>query len=123
MFMGVAGVFHRELKLPVVVELTAKDIFLDALTEPHRTQVRDAIRRAGGGTWRGSWRRAITTRIGWRSISRCRGSGIDVVYPGVAQGYFDAVPADRPVPEGRPPTVGYLARICPEKGIERLVER
>src|SRR5205085_11906452 len=45
MFMGVARLFHEELKLPVVCELTGEDIFLDALDEPFASAVRDAIRQ------------------------------------------------------------------------------
>jgi glycosyltransferase involved in cell wall biosynthesis len=107
--------------VPVVVELTGEDIFLDALADPHRTQVRDAIRARVGDV-----KRFVATShyyadrmAEYLAIPREK---IDVVYPGLPKEYLDAVPVDRPSPNGHPPTVGYLARICPEKGIERLVD-
>jgi glycosyltransferase involved in cell wall biosynthesis len=47
---------------------------------------------------------------------------IAVAYPGLPQEFLTAVSSPAPQSNGRPPTVGYLARICPEKGIERLVD-
>jgi glycosyltransferase involved in cell wall biosynthesis len=45
---------------------------------------------------------------------------IDVVYPGVSADYLSphATSADTK----RAPTVGYSARICPEKGLHRLID-
>src|SRR4051812_17734317 len=40
MFIGVAPVLRRELKVPVVCELTGEDIFLDAMAERDQGQVR-----------------------------------------------------------------------------------
>ena len=41
-----------------------------------------------------------------------------MVYPGISAD--DLAPPPQPTP--RPPTVGYLARICPEKGFDRLID-
>lgn len=121
MFMGAARLFHDELKIPVFCELTGEDIFLDALDEPQRTQACEIIRGQVG-----SISRFVATcdyyadrMADYLAVPRGR---IDVVYPGLAKEFLDAIPATVPVQSGRPPTVGYLARICPEKGIERLVE-
>jgi glycosyltransferase involved in cell wall biosynthesis len=43
---------------------------------------------------------------------------ITVVYPGVPAEYVADKAADRPA--DRPPTVGYIARICPEKGFGQI---
>jgi glycosyltransferase involved in cell wall biosynthesis len=45
---------------------------------------------------------------------------IDVVYPGVPSDYVCDGP--RTVEEGRPPTIGYVARICAEKGLHRFLD-
>jgi glycosyltransferase involved in cell wall biosynthesis len=45
---------------------------------------------------------------------------IDVVYPGISRRHLAQDKA--PLADARPPTVGYLARICPEKGLDRLVD-
>ena len=47
---------------------------------------------------------------------------IAVVYPGLPQEFLAALPSDKSKPNGQPPTIGYLARICPEKGISHLVD-
>jgi glycosyltransferase involved in cell wall biosynthesis len=44
---------------------------------------------------------------------------IDVVYPGVSREVLSTNSLARP---DRPPTIGYLARICPEKGLDRLID-
>src|SRR5207302_6172928 len=46
-------------------------------------------------------------------------SRIQVVYPGLnLLGHG----GPRPSADGRPPTIGYFARICPEKGLHTLAE-
>jgi len=45
---------------------------------------------------------------------------IDVVYPGIPAEYLRDSSAC--VAEGRPPTVGFLARIGPEKGLHRFLD-
>ncbi len=121
MFIGVAGVFARELKIPVVVELTGEDIFLDALIEPYRTQVQAAIRAQVPHV-----AKFVATSdyyadrmADYLAIPRDQ---IDVVYPGLSREYLQAIPPGRPSHNGNPPTVGYLARIGAEKGIDRLVD-
>src|SRR5687768_7559657 len=44
MFIGLARMMRQELGVPVVVELTGEDIFLDALVEPYRSQATQIIR-------------------------------------------------------------------------------
>lgn len=121
MFMGASRIFHEELKIPVVCELTGEDIFLDVLKEPERTRAREIIRARVG-----SVARFVATcdyyadrMAEYLAVPRGR---IDVVYPGLSKQFLEAVPAVLPSRNGRPPTVGYLARVCPEKGIERLVD-
>ena len=121
MFMGASRIFHEELKIPVVCELTGEDIFLDVLEEPQRARAREIIRSRVG-----SVSRFVATcdyyadrMADYLAVPRGR---IDVVYPGLAKEFLDAVPAVVPNRNGRALTVGYLARVCPEKGIERLVD-
>ena len=121
MFMGAARIFHDELKIPVICELTGEDIFLDALNEPDRTQARDIIRARVGSVSRfvATCDYYANRMAEYLAVPRGR---IDVVYPGLSREFLEAIPASAPSQNGRPPTVGYLARICPEKGLERLVE-
>ena len=115
LLLGLAEPLKRELKRPVCVTLGGDDLFLDALGEPHRQQSMDLIARAS--------------------------AHVDAFIP-VSQYYMDfmpkylAVPAEkmRLAPLGinldaftpRPPrregpyTIGYLARVAPEKGLHAL---
>ena len=121
MFMGAASVFHKELKIPVVCELTGEDIFLDVLEEPYRTQVRDAIRQRVQfvSKFVATSHYYADQMADYLGIPR---EQIDVVYPGLPREFLSSLPTQNTARNGRPPTVGYLARICPEKGFERLVD-
>jgi glycosyltransferase involved in cell wall biosynthesis len=121
MFLGIAQMLHEELKVPVVCELTGEDIFLDALGETGGAKVRAAIQSKVGYV-----RKFVATSAHYADrmaeylgISR---NSIAVVYPGLPQEFLTALPPQRDNVAGRPPTIGYLARICPEKGLEHLVD-
>jgi glycosyltransferase involved in cell wall biosynthesis len=119
MFVGLARLFGRELGLPVVCELTGEDMFLDVLEEQYKTQARDIIRQRAADVSRfvatsSYYAQRMSDYLG---IARDR---IDVVYSGLPSDYLQKIVP--PPPRQRPPTVGYLARVCPEKGLERLVD-
>jgi glycosyltransferase involved in cell wall biosynthesis len=119
MFVGMARTFSRELGVPVVCELTGEDIFLDAMRDDDRGEVQRVIRsRAADVT------RLVATSeyyaghmANYLDVPR---EQIDVVYTGISREYFAPLESRRQ--EQRPPTVGYLARICCEKGLARLVD-
>ena len=134
MFLGLAGPLKREIRVPVLCSLQGEDIFLDELSEPFKSQVRDQLQ--------------AHARIVDGLVATCNyyadfmGKYLDVdpqrihVVPlGIKlEGHQGAPPplqsADTPVdrvPESlssasSPFVVGYLARICPEKGLHKLVE-
>jgi glycosyltransferase involved in cell wall biosynthesis len=119
MFIGVAPVLKKELGVPVVCELSGEDIFLDALAPRDRDNARQLIRHAASHV-----DRFIATSAEYAGrmaeyldVPR---EEIDVVYPSVSAEYLNAAPTTSR--DSRPPTVGYLARICPEKGLHRLVD-
>ena len=118
MFIGMARTFARELGVPVVCELTGEDIFLDAMNEKDREQVRRVIRERCGDVTRfvATSHYYAGRMVEYLGVPRHR---IDVVYTGITSEYF-APPNG--VHSGRPPTVGYLARICVEKGLSRLID-
>lgn len=123
MFIGMAETFRRELAAPVVCELTGEDIFLNAMRPEDRERVREAIRSKVRDVSKfvatsGYYADQMAAYLG---VPR---EQIDVIYPGIPKGYLrdghgmaHAIGA-----VDRPPTVGYLARICPEKGLGRLVD-
>ncbi len=114
MFAGLAGPLKRALGRPVLCAVQGEEIFLDRLAEPFRAQAREELRRRAGDV------------DGFLSPS--------AVYADFMAGYLD-VPRDRfhvvplglrleghgPPPETErgpgPFRIGFLARICPEKGL------
>jgi len=122
MFVGMARTFARELGVPVVCELTGEDIFLDAMDEADRRHVRRIIReRAADVT-----RFVATSEYYAGQMAEYLGvprSRIDVVYTGLSAEYLtQSAAAPARVQASRPPTVGYLARICSEKGVSRVID-
>jgi glycosyltransferase involved in cell wall biosynthesis len=117
LLISLAGPLKRALGVPVCCTLQGDDLFLDQLGEPHRTQSMELI----------------------RALS----ADVDLFLP-VSQYYADYMPGylgvpatkmrlarlgihaedftPRPVRPGGPFTVGYFARVAPEKGFHVVVE-
>ena len=123
MFIGTARMLKAELKAPVVLELTGEDIFLDAMAEPARSQARDIIRRRARDVdqFVATSHYYADAMAHYLEVPRDR---IAVVYPGIPHEYVrDASSIRTPQSAIRNPyTVAYLARICPEKGLDQLVD-
>ena len=119
MFIGTARMLREELKAPVIVELTGEDIFLDAMAEPHKSEARRIIRERAADVdqFVATSHYYADAMAAYLDVPRER---IAVVYPGIPHDYLSPGPAARR--EGGPMTVGYLARICPEKGLDQLVD-
>ncbi len=114
MLAGIAGPLKRALGRPVLCGVQGEEIFLDRLEEPWRSQARDELRRRAAEV------------DGFVSPS--------AAYADFMAGYLE-VPRDRfhvvplglrleghgpPPDEDRGPgpfRIGFLARICPEKGL------
>jgi glycosyltransferase involved in cell wall biosynthesis len=117
LLISLAGPLKRELGTPVCCTLQGDDLFLDQLGEPYRQQSMDMI--------------------------RAMSADVDAFLP-VSQYYLDYMPEYLGVPAGKmrlatlgintddfhpgtrsgsgPFTIGYFARIAPEKGFHVLVE-
>jgi glycosyltransferase involved in cell wall biosynthesis len=104
---------------PVVCELTGEDLFLGQLIEPYRSAARSTIRaRVRDVNAFVATSAYYADEMGrYLDVDRAR---IAVVHPAVPGEYVAADTSPRP--HDRPPTVGYVARICPEKGFGQLVE-
>src|SRR5262249_13362932 len=115
-----SGMVHElkdRLGVPIVGTLQGDDIFLEALPDTHRRQAIALIQehcRHMAGFIRPSAAHA-DFMAGYLDIPRGK---IHVVYPGLnLKGH------GRPPPERSGPfTIGYFARICPEKGLHHLAE-
>ena len=118
---GCLPALKKQLDVPVLVNLQGDDIFLESLDEPYKSRALEQIRRLA------------QQADGFLIHSR--------YYAEFMQGYF-GIPAEkfhlsklgidlRGFPpceetnqdrENRPPTIGYLARLAPEKGLHILVD-
>lgn len=115
---GMAPEMKRRLGVPILGVLQGDDIFLEALPEPYRSQalalIRENCRQLDGFLTTSQYYRDFMAD--YLGLSRER---IHVVHPGLnLKGHGGARP-ERAVP---PFTIGYFARICPEKGLHILAE-
>jgi glycosyltransferase involved in cell wall biosynthesis len=111
---GVARSITERLGVPVVCSLSGEDLFLDKLVEPHRSRALTILsERAGELAALVAMNRYFADHMAaYLGIPRDR---IEVVPPGLnLAGHGTRQTASRP------PTIGFLARICPDKGLHLL---
>jgi glycosyltransferase involved in cell wall biosynthesis len=115
---GLVPPMRRRIKPPILGVLQGDDIFLELLPEKYRRPAMDLI-RANCQDFAGF----IATShyyadfmAGYLGLPRDR---IHVIHPGLnLKGFAVAEPSSN----GKPLTIGYFARICPEKGLHVLVD-
>lgn len=118
MFAGFARRLKQELGVPVVCSLQGEDLFLNHLREPWRSRVRELLAERArdvdafqvNSAWYADFMADYLGGIGRERMF--------VVPLGLTLQGHDGEPRAA----HDPPTVGYLARICPEKGLHVLVE-
>ena len=118
MFCGIAREIKKKLGVPVLCSLQGEDLFLQQLVEPYKTQALQILRRRCGDV------------DGF--VAPCRYyAGFMARYLGIAKDRIRVVElglnllgygVEGRTTSGEVFTVGYLARICPEKGLHLLVE-
>lgn len=117
MFVGVVRSLKAALHVPVLCTLSGEDIFLDELPEPYRRGAFDLIRERG----RDVDGFISTTEYFADHASTHFGLPRDRVHV-VPLGIHAEDFADPAHPPPAPFTIGYLARICPAKGLAGLCE-
>lgn len=118
MLLGMARSLRHELKVPVLCTLSGEDIFLEQLAEPHYTQARQLLREraADVAAFVAMNQYFAGFMSDYLSVERER---IRVIPHGL---YLDGHGTrQRPAGETHA-TIGYLARVCPEKGLHLLAE-
>jgi len=117
MFLGHARRIVQELRVPVVCTLSGEDLFLDALPEPHRTRAFQLIAERARDI---AAFIAVTHYFARHSIAHFAlpADRMHVIPMGIHPREF--APAAPPPDE--PFTIGYFARIAPEKGLDRLAD-
>ena len=111
---GLAARLKQEFRVPLVCSLQGEDSFLDALPEPYRQRSWKLLAQRCAGidhfvAVSRYFADVMTNRV---NLSAGR---VSVVHPGIAVDEF--LPADT-----SQPVVGYLARMHPTKGLDKLVE-
>jgi glycosyltransferase involved in cell wall biosynthesis len=128
---GMARRIGDALGVPVVANLGGEDIFLEQLPDPHYSEAREQLSRRCGDlaalvAMNGYF---ADFMAGYLAVDRQR---IDVIPPGLnLQGHavpdsdVEIAPTARsawPADGTETVTIGYLARICPDKGLHLLAE-
>ncbi len=123
MFLGLAEPLKRELGVPVLCSLQGEDIFLDDLAEPFKTQVHESLqahaRHVDGLVATCNY--YADFMAGYLAVPADR---IHVIRLGIKlDGHGEQDRRNLPGEAGEVPfTIGYLARIAPEKGLHTLIE-
>ncbi len=120
---GCVPALKKELDIPVLVTLQGDDVFLDELTEPYKSQAFTEIRR-------------LAEDVDGFVVHSRYYADFMADYFNVPREKFHITPLaidttdfaefascdNKPRDNNRPPTIGYLARLAPEKGLHLLVD-
>ncbi len=118
MFVGMARRLKEGLGVPVLCALQGEDIFLEDLIEPYKTQALHTLRQRAQDV-DGFIAPCNYYRNFMSAYLDVAAAKIHVVKLGLhLPGHGEHPPLD----DGPPFKIGYLARICPEKGLHLLVK-
>ena len=120
MLIGSAREIQHHLGVPVVCTLSGEDIFLEKLAEPYYSSARRIIRERAAElpAFVAMNRYFADFMAEYLSVPRQR---IEVIPPGLNLEGHGMGQADAARPKSSI-TIGYLARVCPEKGLHLLAE-
>jgi glycosyltransferase involved in cell wall biosynthesis len=116
LLIGVARRVREELRVPIICSLQGEDAFLDSLPEPYRERCWQLVRERAADVVRFAAPSRYYNALMQERL-RLAPEKIVVIYNGMDLDGF--APAGAP-PEF--PTVGFLARMCRDKGLDTLVE-
>jgi glycosyltransferase involved in cell wall biosynthesis len=118
MFLGLAHRIRDELGVPVLCAVQGEDLFLEQLQEPYYDEVRrvlrDKVRDVDGLISMSDFYADFMAE--YLGVARQK---VHVVKLGLNLDGHGVGPDDR---DDRPFMIGYLARLCPEKGLHLLVD-
>lgn len=117
---GCLSELKRQLEVPVVVILQGDDIFYDGLIEPYRSRALVELRKLAQQVdlfvvHSQDYGRRMQSMLGF-SVAQLAVNPLSID----TRDYLTQTAA--PLPDQRPPTIGYLARLAPEKGLHLLVD-
>ena len=118
LFLGLVRRFRQELGVPVVVAVQGEDLFFEDLPEPFRAQVLDEMKRRAAEV------DAFIAPSRFYAEKMSAVLGVESermrVVPLGVKGDADEAPVEARADSA--PTIGFLARISPEKGLHLLAE-
>lgn len=115
LLLGLAAPLTRELGVPILCTLQGEAPFVDALPEPYRAQAWELAREKARDVARFIAVSEYTAGLMRTRLALAR-ERVEVVPNGI-----DPAPY-LPLVRRGPPAIGYLARLCRDKGLETLVE-
>ena len=123
LLMGLARSIRRATGAAIVCSLSGEDVFLDAIPEPHRSRIDELLHERSADVDRFvAFNRAFADAMSQRlAVSPDR---IAVIPHGLDLAVFPPEPLDlaaRRRGRGGRLVIGFLARGCPEKGLDQLV--
>jgi glycosyltransferase involved in cell wall biosynthesis len=119
LLVGMARELNRRLHVPVVCTLSGEDFFLEKLPQPHYGEARALLCERSADA------AALVAMNCYYADFMAEYLGaphqwIHVIPPGLnLEGHGKQPPSK---PRAGPVTIGYLARVCPEKGLHLLAE-
>jgi glycosyltransferase involved in cell wall biosynthesis len=118
LLLAMAGEIGRRLRVPIVCSLSGEDVFLERIPEPHYSQVKQLMRQRAGdvAAYTAMNRYYADFMIDYVGIHPER---VHVIRHGLN---LDGHGQRRPRTAGEPITIGYFARICPDKGLHHLID-
>lgn len=118
LLLAMAGEIRRHVKVPVVCALSGEDVFLERIPEPHYSQIRRLMRERAGdiAAYTSMNRYYADFMVDYVGIEPAR---VHVIRHGLnLEGHGQR----RQRAPGGPITIGYFARITPDKGLHHLIE-
>ncbi len=118
MLLGTARQIKKRLQVPVICGVQGEDLFLDDLVEPYQAQAKQIMveRASDVDSFVATSEYYADFMAGYLRVDR---SKMQVVNLGI---HLDGYKDSRQLPDGQTPVIGYLARLCPEKGLHLLIE-
>ena len=118
---GVARRIGQRLGVPVVCTLSGEDTFLERLPQPYRDAARAALRERAADL------AALVAMNGYYADFMAQYLGvprerIHVIPPGLNLRGHGTRQRSSMSRDDRPFTIGFLARICPDKGLHQLLD-
>ena len=117
LLIGLARPIRQAVNRPVCCTLQGEELFLNQLLEPYRTQAIELIRTKTSDV-DGFIAVSEFSACYWRRELSIPDRNMHVVPLGINLDGYDAAPR----PSGAPFTVGFFARVAPEKGLHLLAD-